>query len=211
MARLTEMAGRQRRRQLMIKLGIRPRQWKSASPPLHSFTKCCATFQSPQVVRSQIWGLDLIQKAPLCPRTAHCDTGWLSVTQRRERSTGQQTRFYSDWKKIHLVWGWIENLNCCPQLVMSKQRKKVSDFDPFLGVGERLFPFCMCLHAWHMPPAICSKPPILTHCSIPIQCRDFQRLPRLTYSAWGRRLSINPLWVRECWAPTERGAAVGSK
>lgn len=48
----------------MIKLGIGPRQGKSASPPLQSFTKPRVTFQSPHVVRSQIWGLDLTQRNP---------------------------------------------------------------------------------------------------------------------------------------------------
>lgn len=39
---------------LMIKLGIGPRQWNSASPPLHSFTKPQETSRSPHVVRSHI-------------------------------------------------------------------------------------------------------------------------------------------------------------
>lgn len=71
----------------MIKLGIGPRQRKSASPPLHSFTKPCVTFQSPHVVRSQIWGLELTQKESSSLRTACCAIGWLRVTQRGACST----------------------------------------------------------------------------------------------------------------------------
>lgn len=109
-----------------IKLGIGPGQWKSASPPLNSFVKPCETLQWPRVVRSQMLGFDLIQKAPIAPghqavalagwawlREEHPSTGsdvvqWSKIALGSVcRCAGVQTHFSFGWKKIH----WSLDLN----------------------------------------------------------------------------------------------------
>lgn len=56
---------------------------------------------------------------------------------------------------------------------------------------ENLFHFCMCLHARHVLPAICNKPPVITHCSISVG-----GLSKATmgFLSWGRRLEREQVW-----------------
>lgn len=93
-------------------------------------------------------------------------------------------------RKFAGVCSWNETRNCYLQSVMSKQRKRVSDFGSFFF--GKLFPLCMCLHAWYVPPVIS---PRISHFSIPIQCRGFQKLPGVTYLAWGKSLEKKRFWL----------------
>lgn len=71
----------------------------------------------------------------------------VSVLINRPTSTLLERKFIG-------VWSWIKDFNCYSQLVMSQQRKGFLSFDPFLFFLVKLFHLHMCLHAWHVPPAL---------------------------------------------------------